>query len=176
MRQRQVRPEADTLKERVEKWTGEHGESIQAAYDSKPTFDYLEQFADRTIDICEPLAVILEEAYKGDPRLATARAAFAEAIALTREEKNSFGQDHEILRAVSQLMGEEEEFIEQPTAIAEKSKEKGIGDFSADAIGETLRRYGFPVKSARIGTAETPRKCYAIKREPLREVLERFAS
>jgi Protein of unknown function (DUF3631) len=176
MRQRRVQPEADALKTRMEKWVEEHRESIQAAYNGEPRFEYLEQFADRTIDICEPLAVILEEAYRGNPNLATARETFADAIALTREEKNTYGQDHEILRAISQLMGDSAELLEQPTAIAEKCKEKGIGEFSVEAISNTLKRYRFPVKSARIGSEAAPRKCYDIKREALKEVLDRYAS
>ena len=176
LRQRHVQPEADALKARIETWVEEHGENIQTAYDAKPTFDHLEQYADRTIDICEPLAVILEEAYSGDPNLARARTTFTEAIALTREEKNTYGQDHEILRAISQLMGDDAELLEQPTVIAEKCQQVGIGEFSVEAISDTLRRYRFPVKSARIGPDEAPRKCYAIRREPLKEVLDRYAS
>src|SRR5262249_22698032 len=59
IRERSYGPLASVLKTRIEAWVKANRGTILAAYD-QPRPDYLEGFEDRTADISEPLAAILE--------------------------------------------------------------------------------------------------------------------
>jgi len=177
MRRRRVEPEAHELKKLVEEWTLEHREEVAVRYDSlaKATFAYLDSFRDRTIDVAEPLAVILEVAYKDYPeQLERARMEMCEAIATAREETNQYSEDYRLLTAIEATM-EGDELIEQPSVIAARLSGSVGALANEHAIGEVLRRYGFRNKSVRKDGGQ-PRKCYVIERSRIEDVLARYAS
>jgi hypothetical protein len=174
LRDRIVVPEADRLKKEIEAWTKDHLEQVVTLYDSlrQATLPYLDRFQDRTVDISEPLGVVLEVAYEDRPdELAQARLEFCDAVALAREETNQYAEDHRLLVAIEGIM-EDEELTEQPSVLAHLlngSAGSGVNEFS---IGDTLRRYNFPQKSVR--KDGQPRKCYVIQRSRLRDIFVRY--
>lgn len=65
LRTRKVKPEGDQLRTEIEVWVTQNRERIIALYDHADTaLPYLEHLRDRTMDIVEPLASILEVAYQ----------------------------------------------------------------------------------------------------------------
>jgi hypothetical protein len=177
LRDRIVEPQAALLKKEIEEWAKDHREQVVALYESltQSSLPYLEAFRDRTIDISEPLAVILEVAYRDRPSdLAHARRELCEAVALAREETNQYSDDHRLLIAIEGIM-EGEELIEQPSVLAQRLNGDAGSVAHEFAIGEMLRRYGFQHKSVRKDGGQ-PRKCYVIERSRLRDILARYSS
>jgi hypothetical protein len=176
LRERTAGPEAAALKREIEEWVERHREEIVALYDGLPQkpLPYLDALRDRTMDIAEPLAVILEVAYADDPNaLAEARLQFCEAVAVGRDETNQYSEDHRTLAAIYEMM-DGQELIEQPSVLAKCLNERaslGVNEF---AVGEVLRRYGFRQRSVR--KDGQPRKCYVIERSRLEDILARYAS
>lgn len=175
LRVRHVEPEAAHLKVLIQQWVQVHLDEVATLYDSlkQASFPYLEPFRDRTIDVTEPLAVVLEVVYKDRPEeLGPARMALCEAIAVARDETNQYSRDHRMLTAIEQII-EGEELVEQPSVIAERLMGTPSPGTELD-IGEVLRRYGFAQKSFR--KDGQPRKCYVIERSRLRDILARYSS
>jgi hypothetical protein len=175
MRGRLVEPQAALLKTKIQQWTMERREEVVAFYDGlkDATLAYLEPFRDRTIDVSESLAVVLEIAYRDRPEeLEQARLELCEAIASAREETNQYSEDHRLLSAIEEIM-EEKELIEQPSVLAQRLN-GSVGSVANEiTIGEVLRRYSFPNKSFR--KDGQPRKCYVIERARLRDILARYS-
>ena len=98
--------EAEALRKEIEQWVSENKATVQARYESE--FAYLEDFRDRTIDVAEPLAAILEVAFaKGTQKaIEKARRDLLEAISLTRKEE-SVTFDSSVLVALAKLAKEE---------------------------------------------------------------------
>jgi hypothetical protein len=176
LRGRVVEPEAGQLKTEIAEWTQRHHDRVVSLYDSltQTSLPYLEGFRDRTVDITEPLAVILEVAYQEQPDgLANVRLDLCEAVSAAREETNQYSDDHQLLTAIEGIM-EGEELTEQPSTLLQRlngSVGAGINEFT---IGDTLRRYSFPQKSVRKNGQ--PRKCYVIERTRLKDILARYSS
>jgi|GEM_PF-1263193 len=177
IRGRRFVSEAADLKKEIEQWVKTHRAAVAELYESmnEAELPYLKDFRDRTIDVSEPLAVVLEIAYKDNPEMRErARLDFSEAIAAARQEKNNYAPHIKILKDLLAIM-EGEELIEQPSVLAERlavpNGTKPV--FIELEISEALRHYGFPQKSHR--TDRGPRLCYVIKRAFLKEVLARYA-
>jgi len=176
LRDKIVEPQAAELKKEIEEWAKNQREQVVTLYESlmQSSLPYLETFRDRTIDISEPLAVILEVAYRDRPGdLANARRELCDAVALAREETNQYSDDHRLLIAIEGIM-EGEELIEQPSVLAQRLSGNAGSVAHEFAIGEMLRRYGFTHKSVR--KDGQPRKCYVIERSRLRDILARYSS
>lgn len=177
LRARRVGPEAAELKKLIEQWAQNQRAEVVELYDSlaEVSFPYLDSFRDRTIDVTEPLAVILEIAYKDRPNeLRQKRLELCEAIAAARDETNQYSDDHRLLNAIEGIM-EGEELVEQPSILAQRVNGSASSPANELAIGELLRRYGFLHKSVRKDGGQ-PRKCYVIERSRLREILARYSS
>lgn len=86
-RARTARPEAEKITLEIVKWLEENGHRVVKSYE-RADFPYLQEFRDRTIDVTEPLAAILEVAYFKSSFLERARAELIDAIALTRKDQN----------------------------------------------------------------------------------------
>ena len=86
-------------------WAYKGRDSVQRTYEAE-SFPYLESFGDRTREICEPLAAILEVAFKNSPRLPEMRRLFVAAIGKTRAEQATPTKDHEILKELARLSSE----------------------------------------------------------------------
>jgi len=176
LRERIVEPQAAKVKREIEEWCKSHREQVVTHYDSltQASLSYLEAFWDRTVDISEPLGVILEVAYADrTDELAQARRELCEAVAIAREETNQHADDHRLLSAIDGIM-EGEELIEQPSVLVHLLNGSAGGVVNEFSIGETLRRYGFPQKSVRKDGGQ-PRRCYVIARQKLRDTLTRYA-
>jgi hypothetical protein len=61
-RLRQIQTAATELKDEIKEWTTAYRSRAAACYDGG-RFEYLESFRDRTMDVAQPLAAILEVAY-----------------------------------------------------------------------------------------------------------------
>src|SRR5262249_5022599 len=83
LRRRLIEKDAALLAKKINGWAEANREAVGVAYD-RASFPYLRQFNDRTIDISESLAAILEIAYKGNKELDKIRAMLVEAIRTTR--------------------------------------------------------------------------------------------
>jgi hypothetical protein len=157
-------------------WVGTNRDEIKAVYDrmiNQPC-PYLDGYRDRTVDVAEPLAAILEVAYRTDPEaLQLARLNFAEAISLSRREESAYAGDHEVLRALKLVMDGSERLIEQPSILAQQCSAALGTDLAEWRVSEALRRYAFPQKSVR--KEGQPRKCYVVERTALEDLLSRYA-
>src|SRR5262249_2165070 len=134
---------------------------------------YLSHFQDRTIDVAEPLAAILEVAYGQDPiGLLKRRQEFTEALAISCRETNHYGDDIALLRAIEDRMSEEEWAV-QPMEIAASCRSE-LADMDEHKVAGFLRRYGFEQKNIR--RSEGPRKCFVITRQKLEDILKRYSN
>jgi len=105
-RARKAKPEADQLKGEAEAWVRQNRTCIVTLYDdAEKAFPYLTHLRDRTIDITEPLAAILEVAYDGAPDLADRRLELLEAVALTRKDGEEESADHRRRAAGRECVG-----------------------------------------------------------------------
>jgi len=98
-RVRQVKPTADELKREIETWVREIPITSESCYD-RSQFPYLDTFRDRTIDVSQPLAAILEIAYDGSSELQHSRRELIKAISITRKEEEHLAEDLQILAAL----------------------------------------------------------------------------
>jgi len=168
LRMRKTKPEADGLKDRILKWTNDNKEEIEKVYDQFG-FPYLADSRDRTIDIAQPIATVIEVAYSVG--LETARSRLMEAIALTRKEERLAKDQHKVIRQLLEstdddpLVGSATELSAMCSNLAEAP--------SSETISATLRMYGFKTKSLRKGGQPAYR--YELPRETLLELLERYA-
>ena len=107
-RLRKLRDQIDDLRGQIEVFWILNEDKVADLYDDDQSFPYLERFQDRTMDIAEPLAAILEAAYDSDPDLETVRQDFLAAIASTRDDQQEEMKDHRILRQLMDLAKEKE--------------------------------------------------------------------
>jgi len=170
---RRVKPGADLLKTRIENWVKANQQEIDKSYDQF-AFTYLEEFRDRTIDIAQPIATIIEVAYAGNPKLQTARNRLVEAISLTRREERSIQEQHKVLRQLVHLADTEDPLVGSPSELAEMCTKLLDGDApESNMISSTLRLYGFKPKSHRKSGGQ-PTQRYGLPKANLLEILERY--
>lgn len=171
-RLRKVKPEADKLRGEIVSWVKQNSHSIAKLYDrSEDTLGYLSHLRDRSIDIVEPLAAILEVAYAETSELGTRRMELLEAVSLTRRDGGEFVVDHRILSELERLAVVEDPLVGSASELSQKC------DFNPKPteyeMGVTLRRYGFESRSIRIG--ESVRYRYELPLSQLSEECRRFA-
>jgi Protein of unknown function (DUF3631) len=168
-RVRTLKSEVGSLVRSIEEWAKSHKERVASRY--ARSFPCLDNFQDRTIDISEPLATILEVAYENSPTLPDFRLEFIHSIALVRSERTEESLDHRILGALVQASCEKEELIGNATELTLVCSNQGVVCEESD-VSRALRQYGFETKSVRVDG--DPRKRYVLSREALREISSRF--
>jgi hypothetical protein len=170
-RSKKFRPEGDQLKSEIEAWIKENRAKVTKLYDEAETvFPHLVHLGDRTLDIVEPLAAILDVAYAGVPELEARRTELLEAVNLTRKDGGEFLADRKILRALLRLAKAEGTLVGNASELAAKC-ELDPKPTEYELAG-TLRRYGFDNRSIRIG--DSVRYRYEMTREQLAEITYRF--
>jgi hypothetical protein len=171
LRSARVAPEASALKSKIQDWVKTNRENVRKRYSEHQDFAYLSGFRDRTEDISEPLAVLLELMYGDDKvELDRARSSFRAAVAATRFEEDDSREEHTILSTLLTHMGQNEVLKVQPSQVVEWCTD--VSDLNEYRVGDILRRYGFESKSVRIdGQA---RKAYVIDGHRLEELVKKF--
>jgi hypothetical protein len=168
-RVRQIQSTADALRGEIEEWAASHCRKIVTCYD-KDGFPYLERFRDRTMDVAQPLAAILEVVYKGSSELERARIDFVKAIAITRKEEEHLAEDMRILGDLRKLAATETPLIGSASELATMD---GLRDKTDEyQVSAVLRRYGFETKSIRKGGM--PKHRYLLEAGKLDDLLGRF--
>jgi hypothetical protein len=171
LRGRAVQAGAKLLKSHIEEWCTANTAAVSACYEGSD-FPYLEPFRDRTMDITEPLAAILEQAFAGHLSLPLVRGELLDAVALTREEQSSLTVHHRILVELTRLaattdplVGSASELATMCTSLPERASE-----YDVSAV---LRGYGFKSRSIRI-SGEQPAYRYSLPHSELAELCSRY--
>jgi hypothetical protein len=163
-----------------------HKNEVEERY-RKGDFKYLDRFEDRTKDVTEPLAAILEYAYCGlnDPHLMEKiRGEFVEAIAITRNEENTYASEHLILRGLLKLAESTDPLVGMSSELAEDLRTLAKNspgqydlpeNFYDGMVTKTLRRYGFSTQSARRSGSE-PRNRYVLSKEKLAAIVNSYST
>jgi hypothetical protein len=172
-RERIIGPQAKTLKQEIERWVKDHEKAVAEIYDQSQ-FPYLESFTDRTIDIAEPLAAIIEVAYKGHLGAKQAQRDLVHAISSTRKEQQSATNDHLLLKHLLYLAESEDPLVGNATELAGLcgNLETPIEPYT---VAQVLRNYGFKTKPIR-KNGEKPLYRYNLSKAALQEVVERWTS
>ena len=170
-RLRKLGPEIEELRNLIEVFWITREEKVIELYERDRS--YLQAFRDRTEDIAEPLAAILEAAYEGEPEMEKVRDSFLEAIAVTRDDQQEEITEHRILRHLMDLAKGNGELIGNATELAEKCSNlpEAPGKYLLSA---TLRKYGFINKSIRRDGISKYR--YALSYHKLADIVSRYAS
>jgi hypothetical protein len=170
-RLRVIRQEAAILKMKIEKWVKQHEDSFAELY-GQGQFPDLDGFSDRTIDIAEPLAAIVELVYGRDPEVAKIRETLIRAIASTRKEQCAPLQEHRILKRLLELATADGTLVGNASELVRQfgNSEEPIDEH---AISQALRKYGFKPRSIR-KSGESPLKRYELTKAALEEVVERW--
>jgi hypothetical protein len=165
-----VGPEAQALRQSIEKWTKAHRQEIREQYDNE-TFPYLERLSERTMDIASPLAAILEVAFSGSAQLEEAQQIFYESLIATRNEVKEV-DDGPIFKELLRLAEEAENdpLVGNSTELAQMC---GLEQTQAGRITNALRRHGFEPKSIRKDGAN-PLKRYELHKQELQDIMERY--
>lgn len=171
LRWAKVEPESRALKEKIQRWANENRGALRESYAKHEDLPYLSGFRDRTEDISEPLAAILERIYRDDvPELKQARARFRAAVAATRFENDDTEEEHGVLSALLGHMGDNQQLRVQPFQVVQWCP--SMPEMDEYRVGEILRKYGFESKSVRI--KGQPKKAYVVPRSRLEELVKRF--
>lgn len=137
-------------------------------------FPHLDTFSDRTIDIAEPLAAIVEVAYKGTSEAKQAQEDLVHAIASTRKEQQSASNDHVLLRHLLSLADIEDPLVGNSTELAANCANLET-PADAFAVSRVLRNYGFKTRPIR-KKGEKPLYRYSLSKAELKELVERWTS
>jgi hypothetical protein len=172
-RSRLVKPQAVALVADLRAWLATHKAKVIYRY-SQP-FPSLDRFSDRTIDVCEPLAAVLEVAYQDSTDLDRARLDFLSAIAATREERSEPIREHRILVALT-AQAQADEILGGPligtaSELAGRCGRSGV-ECTEYEVSRALRNYGFESKSIR--KEDGSRKRYSLSRVALEEISARY--
>jgi hypothetical protein len=164
------------LKQKIEQWVKSNKPEALRVYGSlnDATFPYLDHFTDRTQDVSEPLAAILEVMFSKNSRLDDERRMLVDAIALARNESNSQSDQLRILIELEKMMDKMDlALIEPPSVLADKLNTQGMAVTEGD-VSRALVAFGFKKQSVR--KEGQPRYCYVIEREKLRDVIDRYGA
>lgn len=167
---RRIESTATTLKSLTVQWCQQNKQRVQDVYDAELAIG-LDHFRDRTIDIAQPLASILEVAYAESPDLLPARSRLLRAIELTRDEEAK--PQHDVLKQLLQLAELEDPLIGTASELFERCKQLLMDPPSTWEISATLGQFGFKTKSHRKNGGE-PRKRYELPKIRLVELLQRY--
>lgn len=171
LRTRTAEPEAKQIISEVAKWVAENHRKVAKLYQCGD-FPYLQDFRDRTIDVTEPLAAILEVVFAKCPGLEQARTDLLEAIALTRKDQASLPDDYRILETLAKLAESENPLVGNATELAVRCAQvMGESPDSLD-VSPVLRRFGFETKSIRKGGE--PKHRYSLPHSALEEITKRY--
>jgi Protein of unknown function (DUF3631) len=170
-RLRLVQGDAEALQTRIGEWVAQKHNSVVRIY-HEANFPYLEQFSDRTMDIADPLAAIVEAAFEGNSRVA-AQNKLVQAIRETRNEQQSQTADHRLLRHLLSLAQVEDPVIASPSELAKMCA--NLADPPNEfTVGHLLRNYGLKSKSIR-KPGEDSKYRYVLKQKELQEMVDRWA-
>jgi hypothetical protein len=173
-RVQRVKPKADALRREIEQWVSANRKNVLAKYNGG-TFGYLEHFRDRTIDVTESLAAVLEIAYDGaEPEiLQRARQDLLDAVTRTRKEQEAPSFDARLLGALATLAKEEDPLVGNASELA--SRLNGVlGEVDGSKISEVLRRHGYETKSVR-KTGDNPLYRYSLSYASLADLVDRYS-
>ncbi|MCZ6769845.1 MAG: DUF3631 domain-containing protein, partial [Acidobacteria bacterium] len=170
-RPRKLTKEVEKLRDQIELFWILNEDKVAQLYDGE--FPLLKDFRDRTIDIAEPLAAILEVAYKDHPQLEEKLQTFLGAISITRNDQQKEIKEHGILRELTRLAEEENPLVGNSTELGEICSNLPSKP-SRNDISQTLRKYGFKTKSIRKGGV--PKHRYVLHYEELADLIERYVS
>jgi hypothetical protein len=173
LQHRRIKPEVDELKKSVEEWANANRNGIAKLYDEFD-FPYLQELRDRSIDIAQPLATIIEVAYSGSPKIRVSLSRLMNAVAVTRDEERSAEGKHKVLRQLIQVTAEDP-LVGSPSELSELCAQLLADAPSAEMITRTLRQYGFVTKSCRKGLLG-PRQRYELPKAKLAEILARYGA
>jgi uncharacterized protein DUF3631 len=170
-RSRKVKPEADQLRAEIEQWVKQNCERVAKLYDNaEASFPYLSHLRDRTLDIMEPIAAILEIVYAKMPELEARRMELLEAVSVTRKDGEESLAHHRILRELARLAASEDPLVGNASELAAKCKlDPQPTEYE---VAGTLRGYGLESRSIRVG--ESVRHRYEMRPEQLAEICSRF--
>lgn len=170
-----IKPELDDLRKGISDWVKRNQREVRECYRNGDA-PYLQNFRDRTIDVSQSLAAILEIAYKQSDDIRKMRTQFARAVAITRGEQHQTSeQEHEILRELMKLAQTENPLIGSTSELADKLHQVLDKDITKDDVYPVLRGYDFTTKSTRLQGEDQPRYRYSLSYEALRDLWERYA-
>ena len=172
LRPRKIRDDAVKIKEQLVQWVKNNGKNVATFYEDAD-FAYLNRFGDRTIDISEPLAAIVEVAYRKNPKHAEATKSLVSAIAATRREQAAPSPGHKHLRHLLLLAETEDPLTGSPSELAAHCANFDPCPNARD-MARLLKDYGFVSKSCRKPGDDSPRYRYVLTRAKLQEVVERW--
>jgi len=160
------------LRKEIDGFVESRREWIERAY-REANFPYLATFSDRTKDISEPLAAILEVAFN-DHGPQPAREVLVRAIQATRSEQQKPNEDHKILLRLLEVSEQEDPIIGTAAELAPY-----FGNWEGDPVGahqvtQTLRKFGMRAKSQRKAGEEGPRYRYVIRKSQLQDLVDRW--
>ncbi|MBI4480153.1 MAG: DUF3631 domain-containing protein [Acidobacteria bacterium] len=157
----------------MEDWAKAHAEKVVACYE-KSNFPYLDSFNDRTIDIAQSLAAIVEVAYRDSSTLESARQELIEAISLTRNEDNGSIVEHRLLQELARLAEKRDPLIGNASELAALCT--GLPERPEQyQVSQALHKYGYKAKSARLPGGGQPKYRYVLSYKELADLVERFA-
>jgi hypothetical protein len=170
LRPRKIGPEASRLKQRISEWAHAHEQAVERSYEDSE-FPYLDHFMDRTIDLTEPLAAVIEVAF-GDRRgLDQARRDLVSAVRIARDEQDSPEEEHQVLRVLEHLARKSDPLVGSASELAALCNTLAPPP-GENEIGSLLRRYGFKNKSIRRNGA--PGYRYELSHSKLADILARY--
>jgi hypothetical protein len=168
-----LKPELDKLRKAVTQWVKENRDAVTLCYENAK-FPYLQNFQDRTIDVSQPLAAILEIAYLESQQLKTVRERLVKAIGITRGEQQETENGHEILRALAKLASQESPLVGNASELAQRLHPEIDAGLTEHDVSDVLRKYDFKTKSTRLRGEDQPRYRYHLAHEALRDLCERY--
>jgi hypothetical protein len=170
---RAMKAEIAQIKWQLENWGKERRDEVTALYENETAFPYLEDFQDRTIDVAQPLAAVLEVAYKADELLEAEQFNLICAIAHTRTEDSAVIDDFKVLRELNRLTANDDPLIGTASELAERCI--GLATIPEEiTVSRTLRKFGFDTKSTRRPDG-MPKYRYCLPRSALTDVLRKYA-
>jgi hypothetical protein len=169
-RLRTIASQASALKRKIECWAKKNKNAFACIYEPGE-FPYLEDFSDRTVEIAEPLAAIVEVAYAKDVHIAHIRETLVQAIEGTRKEQNTSLKEHRVLKCLLRQAADQDPLVGNPKELAGMcaNSEEPIDEH---AISQTLRKYGFKPKSKR--KDGDPAYRYVLPKASLQELVDRW--
>lgn len=164
--------EAVILKKEIEQWAKVNWDKVQGVYEADD-FPYLDSFADRTIDIAQPLASIIEVVGENSPMLAQMRGELVSAISSTRKENQELSRDQSIMLKLAELAMAEDPLIGNASELAEKCKT--LPDAPNEYyLASVLHKHGLSTKSTRKSGEKDPKKRYSITKDELVDLVARY--
>jgi hypothetical protein len=172
-RPQNVVPESEKLRAEIAAWVKQHERAVVELYNrtGDGAFPYLTGLRDRTVDIAEPLAAILEVAYANTNEVEREREELLEAISVTREDDGKdFVEQHSIVRGLCEVARVTDPLIGNATELAAMLVLTPRP--TEHEVSAALRRFGFKNRSMRVG--ESVRYRYELPLARLEEAVARL--